>query len=100
MSTRKQYSKEFKTEAVELTRQAGMSLARVARDLDLNEAMLNRWRQELEGHKNQAFPGQGNAHDAELRRLQRENEVLRQERDILKKAITIFSHPTGGHPRP
>jgi len=100
MSTRKQYTKEFKTEAVDLTRQPGMSLARVARDLDLNEGMLSRWRQELEGHKNQAFPGQGNAHDAELRRLQRENEVLRQERDILKKAITIFSHPTGGQPRP
>jgi transposase len=101
MSTnRKQYTQEFKIEAVGLTHQPGMSLAQVARDLGLNEGMLGRWKKELEGHKSQAFPGQGRAHDAELRRLQREVEVLRQERDILKKAISIFSHPTGGQLRP
>lgn len=101
MSTpRKHYGKEFKIEAVGLTRQPGMSLARVARDLDLNESLLGRRRRELEGHKSQAFPGQANAHDGELRRLQREVEVLRQERDILKKAISIFSHPMEGQARP
>jgi transposase len=54
---------------------------------------LHHWRRELAEAGEQAFPGKGNlsADEAIMRQLQRENEILRQERDILKKAIAIFS---------
>ena len=88
---RKQYTKEFKEEAVRLITQSGLSVAQVSRDLDVNQNILRRWKQELEQHGVQAFPGQGVPIEQELARLRRENEVLRQEREVLKKAITIFS---------
>lgn len=88
---RKQYTKEFKEEAVRLITQGGISLSQVSRDLDVNQNVLRRWKQELEQHGSQAFPGQGVPIEQELARLRRENEVLRQEREVLKKAITIFS---------
>ena len=88
---RKQYSAEFKREAVRLVTDKGLSLAQAARDLGLNDNLLGRWKQQLESDGEQAFPGQGQARDEELARLRREVEVLRQERDILKKAVGIFS---------
>lgn len=93
MNTRRIYTKEFKEEAVRLTRESGKSCAQIARDLGLGEGMLGRWKKELEARPEGAFPGQGVAHDAQLRALQREVEVLRQEREVLKKAISIFSSP-------
>ena len=88
---RKQYTKEFKEEAVRLITQGGVSLFQASRDLDINPNILRRWKQELERHGAKAFPGQGTPVEQELVPLQRENEVLRQEREVLKKAITIFS---------
>jgi len=52
-----------------------------------------RWKKEAEQNGQRAFPGQGHPQDEELARLRREVEVLRQEREILKKAISIFSVP-------
>ena len=88
---RRQYSSEFKREAVQLVTQGGLSIAQVARDLGLNDNMVSRWKKEAEQNGQRAFPGHGHPHDEELSRLRRENEVLRQEREILKKAISIFS---------
>ena len=88
---RKQYSAEFKREAVRLVTDKGLSLAQAARDLGLNDNLLGRWKKQLESDGEQAFPGQGQPRDEELARLRREVEVLRQERDILKKAVGIFS---------
>ena len=88
---RKHYSPEFKTEAVRLVTEGGLSMAQVARDLGINDNLISRWKKELESHGAQAFPGQGNRHDAELAQLRREVEVLRREREILKKAVSIFS---------
>src|SRR5688500_12598174 len=90
---RKQYSSEFKREAVRLVTEGGLSIAQVARDLGLNDNMVSRWKKEAEQNGQQAFPGQGHPQDEELSRLRREVEVLRQERDVLKKAISIFSQP-------
>ena len=90
----KQYSSEFKREAVRLVTEGGLSIAQVARDLGLNDNMVSRWKKEAEQNGQKAFPGQGHPQDEELSRLRRENEVLRQERkerEILKKAISIFS---------
>jgi transposase len=88
---RKQYSAEFKREAVRLVTEKGLSVAQAARDLGLNENLLGRWKKQLEANGERAFPGQGQPQDEELARLRREVEVLRQERDILKKAVGIFS---------
>ena len=88
---RKQYSNEFKHGAVRLVTEQGLSLAQAARDLGIDDNLLGRWKKEFEAQGARAFPGQGHPHDAELARLRREVEVLRQEREVLKKAITIFS---------
>ncbi len=88
---RKQYSNEFKREAVAMVTKSGLSIAQAARDLGLNDNMVSRWKKEAEQNGQRAFPGQGHPQDEELSRLRREVEVLRQEREILKKAISIFS---------
>ena len=84
---RRIYSREFKQEAVRLTRQTGTSVAGVARDLGLDANTLSKWRGEEEQRGDQSFPGKGRSHDAELAQLRRENALLRQERDILPSAI-------------
>ena len=88
-SKRKQFSSEFKREAVRLVTEGGLSIAQVSRDLGLNDNMVSRWKKEAEKNGQHAFPGQGHPQDEELSRLRREVEVLRQEREILKKAISI-----------
>ncbi len=90
---RKQYTREFKLEAVRLSEVGDRTIADVAFDLGLHPNVLYRWRSELGVAGEEAFPGQGQmkASDDEMRRLQREINRLRQERDILKKAITFFA---------
>ena len=88
---RKQYSAEFKREAVRLVTDKGLSLAQAARDLGINDNLLGRWKKQIESDAERAFPGHGQPQDEEVARLRREVEVLRQERDILKKAVGIFS---------
>lgn len=90
---RRQYSREFKVEAVRLVVEEGRRLSEVARELGIGENLLRKWKQRSESGKVEAFPGHGrlSPEDAELRRLKRENERLRMERDILKKAVAIFS---------
>ena len=93
MGQRKQYTRAFKLEALELQRTSGKSAAQIERDLGLYPGQLHAWKRQFKQDGAEAFPGSGNlkASEAELRRLQREVDLLRQERDILKKAIAIFS---------
>ena len=84
---RKVYSGEFKQEAVRLVRESDQSLAAVTRDLGIDGNSLRKWKRAEEQHGVQAFSGKGHSHDEELACLQREVALLRQERDILKKAI-------------
>ena len=90
---RRSFTREFKLEAVRLVTEKGLSQAQVARDLDLDVKMLRRWRREFEAEGDHAFPGQGRLRpdEEQLRQLQRDVERLRMERDILKKALGIFS---------
>jgi len=90
---RRSFTKEFKVEAVRLLTEGRGSVAQVARDLGIRDTMLGRWKQELAQSPGGAFPGKGLGQPAaeELRRLRRENERLRMERDILKKAAALFS---------
>src|SRR5450755_2885883 len=89
----KTYTVEFKREAVRLAQTGGKSITQVARDLGISDTSIHQWRKELNEHSAEAFPGSGHqtGQEEELRRLKRENEVLKQERDILKKAVGIFS---------
>jgi transposase len=89
------FDKAFKQEAVRLVQTSGKSQSQVAKDLGVAMSTLSRWCTEMATKGERAFVGSGNQQpeDEELRRLRRENDILRQERDILKKALAIFSHP-------
>ncbi|MBO0793116.1 MAG: transposase [Ktedonobacteraceae bacterium] len=65
----------------------------MARDLGMSDTSIHQWRKELAEHGEEAFPGSGHqtAQEEEVRRLKRELEMVKQERDILKKAVSIFS---------
>ena len=91
MAKRRTYSREFKIEAVKLVTEQGMSRKQVARDLGIDLGSLRNWIKQFNEDPERAFPGKGHVRDEELRQLKREVEQLRQERDILKKAIGIFS---------
>lgn len=91
---RRQYTREYKIEAVRLLQESGRSKAQIARELGIHDSLLTRWKAQLESRPAaEAFPGHGNVSSAEeeIRRLRRENEALRQERDFLKKATAYFA---------
>ncbi len=89
----KRYDKEFKIEAVRLASETGNTQTQIQRDLGIGQGMISRWKRELNLDAEHAFPGKGNLkpQDEEMRNLKREVEKLRRERDILKKAVAIFS---------
>ncbi len=90
---RKSYSKQFKIDAVKLVTEQGYKLTEAARNLDIDYQTLGRWKKQLETKKSEAFPGNGKmtSDKEELQRLQKENEKLKMERDILKKAAVFFA---------
>jgi transposase len=91
MSTaRKSYTEEFKREAVRLAKERG-NIAAAARDLGVSDTSLENWKRQLEQKPENAFPGNGNPHDKETAQLQRENARLKEENEILKKAVGIFT---------
>lgn len=87
------YTKEFKLEAVQLVQSSGRSQAQIARDLGVADSTLSHWCKQMTKQGPDAFPGSGHQtpQEEEIRHLKRELEITRQERDILKKAIGIFS---------
>ena len=91
MSTvRKSYTQEFKREAVRLAKERG-NIAAAARDLGVSDTSLENWKRQLERTPENAFPGNGNLRDKETAQLQRENARLKEENEILKKAVGIFT---------
>ena len=90
---KKHFDKEFKIEAVRLASEPGNTQTKIERDLGISQGIISRWKRELKLDGEDAFPGKGRLkpQDEELRRLKRDNERLRRERDILKKAVAIFS---------
>ena len=89
----RKYDLEFKLEAVRMASEPGVTNRQVERRLGIGQGVLSRWKRELKNDGAQAFPGKGHLkpHDEQIRRLKRETERLRRERDILKKAVAIFS---------
>src|SRR5947209_13699939 len=88
----KTYTAEFKREAVQLAQTSGKSIAQVARELGISDTSIHQWRKELTEHGKDAFPGSGHqtALEEENRHLKRELERVQQERDILKKGVSIL----------
>ena len=92
---RSTYTAEFKLRAVKMVTDQKLSVAEVARRLDVGENLLRTWKKALAERGDAAFPGHGNLTPAEdeLRRLRAENARLRAERDLLKKAAAYFASP-------
>lgn len=88
--TRKRYTWEFKQEAVELWHSSEKSAAEIEKDLGITKGMLYHWKKELK-KKAEAEADGSAAEMAELKWLRKELATVKQERDILKKAISIFS---------
>ncbi len=91
---RRQYTREFKNEAVGLVLRGHKPATEIAGDLGVGVSLLYRWKREYLTNKEQAFPGTGHLHNPEderIRLLERELRDVKEERDILKKAVSIFS---------
>jgi transposase len=90
---RRSFTPEFKAHTVELVRTSGKSVGEVCRDLDLTETAVRRWVAQADVDAGRR-DGLTIAEREELSRLRRENRVLRDERDILKKAAAFFAKET------
>ena len=93
MSKRRVFSREFKIEAVKLVTQQGYSVSQAAESLGVGANLLRKWREKFAEQGQEAFPGKGKlkAPDEEFRRIKRELERVKEERDILKKALAYFA---------
>ena len=93
---RRNYTKEFKEEAVKLITEQGYQISEAARNLGINSNLLGRWKRELEGNEDGSSSLGGMvAMQSELKRLRNENKRLKMEREILKKAAAFFAKESG-----
>ena len=90
---RRQFDRAFKLEAIRLITDGGRTAASVARDLGISANLLYRWKEQFQSDSKGSCVGTGNltAEQAEFRRLQLQLVDVTEERDILKKAISVFS---------
>ncbi len=88
---RRKFDEQYKREAVRFLEETGRPLREVAEELKVSEGSLWRWRKR---YGTGAGAGLSPSEAAELQRLRRENEILRQERDFLKKATAYFANPS------
>lgn len=91
MSKRKQYSPEFKREAIELVRRSGTSCRQIALEIGVGPNVLTRWVREADTGGGKAFSGTGNPRDEEVARLKRELARVTKERDFLRDAAAYFA---------
>jgi transposase len=91
--TRRKYSKEFKLEAVRMLEAGDRTGTQIEHDLGIGSGQVYKWRKELDAAGQRAFPGNGTPRDEELMRLRKENASLREDREILRKALAMFSRP-------
>ena len=90
---KKHYTPEFKMEAIRLITEQGYKITEAARNLGIHPSVLSRWKNQLAADGKNAFPGKGHltSEKEELKRLRKENQLLKMERDILKKAAAFFA---------
>ena len=95
MGKRRSYTEEFKRDAVELSLNSDKYVKEIAEDLGINYGNLNRWRREYRNKGEYAFPGNGKqkltAEHKKIKEFEAELRETKLERDILKKAVGIFS---------
>ena len=95
MKERRVYTAEFKQEAVRLSYQSGVSVVQIAEELGITDQLLYKWRKRAREQGELAFPGKGKLalteEQRENQRLRKELERVKQERDILKKAVGFFA---------
>jgi len=90
---RKRYTKEFKLEAVRMLEAGDRTSKQIEKDLGIGSGQVYKWRREFEASGERAFPGNGTPRDEELMRLRKENASLREDREILRKVVAMFSKP-------
>ena len=88
---RRRFDDDFRAQAVRLVLDEGKSIPSVARDLDLTESNLRVWVKRAQADRTQGRTGLMTAEREELARLRKENRILREEREILKKAAAFFA---------
>lgn len=93
---KREFSKEFKRDAISLVIEQGYSRIEAAKSLDLHSALLSRWIREYTEDGGDAFRGKGKLRpeQEELRQLREENKRLKMEKEILKKAAVFFAKET------
>jgi len=93
MSKNKKYDREFKLDAIALFEKSQKKISHFENDLGIGRGNLRRWLKDKELNGDNCFPGNGNVskENYELVKLKKENKILREERDILKKVVSIFS---------
>jgi transposase len=93
----RRYDRQFKEEAIRLVTEGNRPVVEVANGLGIHENLLHTWKRKYKEDPSGSFPGKGHLRpqEEEFKRLQKENANLREEREILKKALAIFSR----HPR-
>jgi transposase len=92
--TRRNYTEEFEIEAVRLYERSAKTQEDVEEELGIGSGCLSRWKKRYGADADKEELQEQTAQATRMRQLERENEILRQEREILKKAVTIFSQPS------
>jgi len=88
---RRQYSPEYKQEAVGVVQQSDQPISRRAQNLGISDGLFRRWIKEQSDSAKKPFPGQGNPRDEDVTRLKRELIEVKRERDFLKEAAAYFA---------
>jgi transposase len=92
---RRQYSKEFKLEAIRMYENGERPQAEIEYELGITKGLLGKWVEayQRQPKKGEAFPGNGKLSetDARIRQLERENALLKQDKEILKKVLVMYS---------
>ena len=93
LKQRRRFDTQFKLDALRLIQEGNRKISDIAKDLDIRPELLYRWKSELVADPEHAFPGKGKLkpEQEQLRRLEQELARVKQERDILKKALAYFS---------
>ena len=96
ITQKRTYSPEFKRETIQLWQSSGKSATAIEQELGITQGLLSRWKRKQAKDGTHAFPGKGKLmpEQEKMRQLEKENAILRQEREILKKAVAIFSVPS------
>ena len=94
-TVRKKYSKEFKLEAIRMYENGERTYEEIEQELGITAGLLWKWKESLKNQlkEEEAFPGNGRLTDTEarIRQLERENAMLREDKEILKKVLTMYS---------